>query len=56
MLSLLALARACSTAALCNEDIISNLSPAFDSIPELCTVKILDRISLKEQYDEPKNN
>src|SRR5882724_4974746 len=33
----LALARACSTATLCHEDIISDLSPAFDSIPELCT-------------------
>src|SRR5882672_5983092 len=33
----LALARACSTAALCHEDIISDLSPVFDSIPELCT-------------------
>src|SRR5882724_9932687 len=33
----LALARACSTAALRHEDIISDLSPAFDSIPELCT-------------------
>src|SRR5882672_6900074 len=37
VLPLLALARACSTAALCHEDIISNLSPVFDSIPELCT-------------------
>ena len=25
------------TAALCHEDIISDLSPVFDSIPELCT-------------------
>src|SRR5882724_11982638 len=33
----LALARACSTAALRHQDIISNLSPAFDSIPELRT-------------------
>jgi len=33
----LALARACSTAALRHEDITSDLSPAFDSIPELCT-------------------
>src|SRR5882724_2356508 len=33
----LALARACSTAALRHEDIISDLSPAFDTIPELCT-------------------
>src|SRR5882672_1295969 len=33
----LALARACSTAALRHEDIISDLSPVFDSIPELCT-------------------
>src|SRR5882724_1423794 len=33
----LALARACSTATLRHEDIISDLSPAFDSIPELCT-------------------
>src|SRR5882672_2779510 len=33
----LALARACSTAALCHEDIISDLSPVSDSIPELCT-------------------
>ena len=32
-----ALARACSVAALCHEDIISDLSPAFHSIPELCT-------------------
>src|SRR5882724_4323001 len=33
---LLALARACSTATLCHEDIIYDLSPVFDSIPELC--------------------
>src|SRR5467141_3146091 len=33
----LALARACSTAALHHEDMISDLSPVFDSIPELCT-------------------
>src|SRR5882672_5536094 len=33
----LALARACSTAALHHEDILSDLSPVFDSIPELCT-------------------
>src|SRR5882724_8960341 len=33
----LALARACSTATLHHEDIISDISPAFDSIPELCT-------------------
>src|SRR5467141_1344766 len=33
----LALVRACSTAALRHEDIISDLSPVFDSIPELCT-------------------
>src|SRR5882672_7295502 len=33
----LALVRACSTAALCHEDIISDLSPVFYSIPELCT-------------------
>src|SRR5882672_2602462 len=33
----LALERAFSTAALRHEDIISNLSPVFDSIPELCT-------------------
>jgi len=32
----LALARACSTAALHHEDIISDLPPVFDSIPELC--------------------
>src|SRR5882724_6151230 len=32
----LALARACSTTALHHEDIISDLSPVFDSIPELC--------------------
>src|SRR5882724_10208368 len=32
----LALARACSTAALHHKDIISNLSPVFNSIPELC--------------------
>src|SRR5882724_3852961 len=32
----LALARACSTATLCHEDIISDLPPIFDSIPELC--------------------
>src|SRR5882724_8172208 len=32
----LALARVCSTAALCHEDIISDLPPVFDSIPELC--------------------
>src|SRR5882724_12999769 len=32
----LALARACSTAALRHEDIISDLPPVFDSIPELC--------------------
>src|SRR5882724_82632 len=32
----LALARACSTATLCHKDIISVLSPVFDSIPELC--------------------
>src|SRR5882724_3990990 len=32
----LALARACSTATLRHEDIISDLSPTFDSIPELC--------------------
>src|SRR5882672_3961908 len=31
------LARACSTAAMHHEDIISDLSPVFDSIPELCT-------------------
>src|SRR5467141_2457490 len=31
------LARACSTAALHHKDIISDLSPVFDSIPELCT-------------------
>src|SRR6266850_3776647 len=37
VLPLLALARACSTAALHHEDIISDLSPVFDSIPELCT-------------------
>src|SRR5882724_5922490 len=36
-LPLLALARACSTAALHHKDIISDLSPAFNSIPELCT-------------------
>src|SRR5882724_11749106 len=35
-LPLLALARACSTAALHHKDIISDLSPVFDSIPELC--------------------
>src|SRR5882724_10897167 len=35
-LLLLALARVFSTAALCHEDIISDLSPVFDSIPELC--------------------
>src|SRR5882672_3640070 len=33
----LALARTCSTASLHHEDIISNLSPVFNSIPELCT-------------------
>src|SRR5467141_2096824 len=33
----LALARACLTAALRHEDIISDLSPVFGSIPELCT-------------------
>src|SRR5467141_752214 len=33
----LALARACLTAALRHKDIISDLSPVFDSIPELCT-------------------
>src|SRR5467141_573843 len=33
----LALARACSTAALRHEDSISDLSPVFNSIPELCT-------------------
>src|SRR5882724_3347466 len=33
----LALDRACSTATLRHEDIISDLSPAFNSIPELCT-------------------
>src|SRR5882724_11752314 len=32
----LALARACSTATLHHKDIISDLSPVFDSIPELC--------------------
>src|SRR5882724_9264523 len=32
----LALARACSTATLHHEDIISDLPPVFDSIPELC--------------------
>src|SRR5467141_3889125 len=37
VLPLLALVRACSTAALRHEDIISDLSPVFDSIPELCT-------------------
>src|SRR5882672_5955195 len=37
VLPLLALARACSTAALHHEDIISDLSPVFNSIPELCT-------------------
>src|SRR5882724_1627421 len=35
-LLLLALARVCSTAGLHHEDIISDLSPVFDSIPELC--------------------
>jgi len=35
-LPLLALARACSTATLHHEDIISDLPPVFDSIPELC--------------------
>ena len=34
VLPLLALARACSTATLNHEDTISDLSPAFDSIPE----------------------
>src|SRR5882724_2342108 len=34
-LPLLALARVCSTAALCHKDIIYDLSPDFDSIPEL---------------------
>ena len=33
----LALERACLTAALCHKDIISDLSPVFNSIPELCT-------------------
>src|SRR5882724_353254 len=33
----LAMARACSMAALHHEDIISNIPPVFDSIPELCT-------------------
>src|SRR5882724_1553712 len=33
----LALARACCTAALHHEDIISDMPPVFDSIPELCT-------------------
>src|SRR5467141_3887282 len=37
VLPLLALARACSTAALRHEDIISDLPPVFNSIPELCT-------------------
>src|SRR5882672_5915542 len=37
VLPLLALVRACSTAALFHEDIISDLSPVFNSIPELCT-------------------
>src|SRR5467141_4828116 len=37
VLQLLALVRAWSTAALHHEDIISDLSPVFDSIPELCT-------------------
>src|SRR5882724_658273 len=37
VLPLLALARACSTAALHHEDIISDMPPVFDSIPELCT-------------------
>src|SRR5882724_3385248 len=32
----LAWARACSTAALRHEDIISDMPPVFDSIPELC--------------------
>jgi len=32
-----ALARACTVAALRHEDIISDLSPVFNSIPELCT-------------------
>ena len=27
---------ACSTATLCHQDIISDLPPVFDSIPELC--------------------
>src|SRR5882724_9043045 len=36
-LPLLALARACSTAALHHEDIISDMPPVFDCIPELCT-------------------
>jgi len=35
--TIVALARACSTAALRHKDIISDLSPVFDSIPELCT-------------------
>src|SRR5882672_7739782 len=37
VLPLLALARALLTAALCHDDSISDLSPVFDSIPELCT-------------------
>jgi len=37
LLPSVALARACSTTALCHEDIISNLPPIFNSIPELCT-------------------
>src|SRR5882724_345034 len=37
MIDWLALAMVCSTATLRHEDIISDLSPAFDSIPELCT-------------------
>src|SRR5467141_1407146 len=37
VLQLLALVRAFSTAALHHKDIISDLSPVFDSIPELCT-------------------
>src|SRR5882724_6251946 len=36
----LALARACSTAALHHEDIISDLPPVFDSIPELCNSSV----------------
>src|SRR5882724_10123377 len=36
VLTLLALARVCSTTALHHEDIVPDLSPVFDSIPELC--------------------